>query len=176
MQEKINMFKEIKKKNFIKKLKEDKNAVALLVSDVLRINKYYIESHIVYEDEFKPYDLVTKVTSNYIKIKATKYNKLIQIIKSETPFYKKTYNEEKGYYKIKIDINKIFDEHFDMILNDSMEEMREQFKTNNKEALLDLCTSFELMNSIPEEELKRNIQVIKESDRVTRIRITIPIK
>ncbi len=173
MEEKINTLKEIERENYIRRIKEDKENLIMLISDVLGIDKKYVKKHITNIEE-SPYDLITTVTSNYIKIKTSKYNKIIKNIE-ENKFYKKTYNEEKGYYKIKIDINKIYDEYFEMVLEKELNEMSKDFKEKSKEELLDLCTVFSLMSRIPKDELKNNIEISKESDKVTRIRIAIPI-
>lgn len=174
MKEKINELKEIERENYIRRIKEDKEALISLISDVLEIDKKYVKKHITFDIENTPYDLITKITPNYIKIKTSKYNKIIKNIQDDNIFYKKTYNEEKGYYKIKIDINKIYDEYFEIVLEQELKEMEKQFKTKTKDELLDICTVFSLMSRIPKEELKNNIQIIKESDSLTRIRIAIP--
>jgi len=173
MKEKIKMLKEIERENYIRRVKEDKESLISLISDVLMIDKKYVKKHITTIEE-SPYDLITTVTANYIKIKTSKYNKIIKNLDESTIFYKKTYNEEKGYYKIKIDINKIYDEYFEMVLERELNEMSEEFKEKSKDELLDLCTVFSLMSRIPKDELKNNIQIIKENDKVTRIRIAIP--
>ena len=173
MEEKINTLKEIERENYIRRIKEDKENLIMLISDVLGIDKKYVKKHIKNIEE-SPYDLITTVTSNYIKIKTSKYNKIIRNIE-ENKFYKKTYNEEKGYYKIKIDINKIYDEYFEMVLERELNEMSKEFKEKTKDELLDLCTVFSLMSRIPKDELKNNIQILKENDKITRIRIAIPI-
>lgn len=172
MQEKINTLKEIERENYIRRIKEDKENLICLISDVLGIDKKYVKKHITNIEE-SPYDLITTVTSNYIKIKTSKYNKIIKNIE-ENEFYKKTYNEDKGYYKIKIDINKIYDEYFETVLEKELNEMSKDFKEKSKEELLDLCTVFSLMSRIPKDELKNNIEISKDSDKVTRIRIMIP--
>ncbi len=173
MKEKIKMLKEIERENYIRRVKEDKESLISLISDVLMIDKKYVKKHITTIEE-SPYDLITTVTANYIKIKTSKYNKIIKNLDESTIFYKKTYNEEKGYYKIKIDINKIYDEYFEMVLERELNEMSKDFKEKSKDELLDLCTVFSLMSRIPKDELKNNIQIIKENDKVTRIRIAIP--
>ena len=173
MEEKINTLKEIERENYIRRIKEDKENLIMLISDVLGIDKKYVKKHITNIEE-SPYDLITTVTANYIKIKTSKYNKIIRNIE-ENRFYKKTYNEEKGYYKIKIDINKIYDEYFEMVLERELNEMSKEFKEKTKDELLDLCTVFSLMSRIPKDELKNNIQILKENDKITRIRIAIPI-
>ena len=173
MKEKIKMLKEIERENYIRRVKEDKESLISLISDVLMIDKKYVKKHITTIEE-SPYDLITTVTANYIKIKTSKYNKIIKNLDESTIFYKKTYNEEKGYYKIKIDINKIYDEYFEMVLERELNEMSEEFKEKSKDELLDLCTVFSLMSRIPKDKLKNNIQIIKENDKVTRIRIAIP--
>ena len=172
MKEKINTLKEIERENYIRRIKEDKENLICLISDVLNIDKKYVKKHITNIEE-SPYDLITTVTSNYIKIKTSKYNKIIKNIE-ENKFYKKTYNEDKGYYKIKIDINKIYDEYFEMVLEKELNEMSKDFKEKSKDELLDLCTVFSLMSRIPKDELRNNIQIIKENDKVTRMRIAIP--
>ena len=174
MKEKINILKEIERENYIRRVKENKESLISLISDVLMLDKKYVKKHITFDIENTPYDLITKVTANYIKIKTSKYNKIIRNLDDNSIFYKKTYNEEKGYYKIKIDINKIYDEYFEMVLEKELNEMSKDFKTNNKDELLDLCTVYSLMSKIPIEELRNNIQIIKENDKVTRIRIAIP--
>lgn len=173
MKEKIKMLKEIERENYIRRVKEDKESLISLISDVLMIDKKYVKKHIKTIEE-SPYDLITTVTANYIKIKTSKYNKIIKNLDESTIFYKKTYNEEKGYYKIKIDINKIYDEYFEMVLERELNEMSKDFKEKSKDELLDLCTVFSLMSRIPKDELRNNIQIIKENDKVTRIRIAIP--
>lgn len=173
MKEKIKMLKELERENYIRRVKEDKESLISLVSDVLMLDKKYVKKHITTIEE-SPYDLITTVTANYIKIKTSKYNKIIKNIDDSTIFYKKTYNEEKGYYKIKIDINKIYDEYFEMVLERELDEMSKDFKTDNKDELLDLCTVFSIMNKIPIEELRNNIEVSKENNKITRIRIAIP--
>lgn len=174
MKEKIKMLKELERENYIRRVKEDKESLISLVSDVLMLDKKYVKKHITTIEE-SPYDLITTVTANYIKIKTSKYNKIIKNIDDSTIFYKKTYNEEKGYYKIKIDINKIYDEYFEMVLERELDEMSKDFKTDNKDELLDLCTFLSIMNKIPIEELRNNIEISKENNRITRIRIAIPI-
>lgn len=174
MKEKIKMLKELERENYIRRVKEDKESLISLISDVLMLDKKYVKKHITTIEE-SPYDLITTVTANYIKIKTSKYNKIIKNIDDSTIFYKKTYNEEKGYYKIKIDINKIYDEYFEMVLERELDEMSKDFKTDNKDELLDLCTVLSIMNKIPIEELRNNIEISKENNRITRIRIAIPI-
>ena len=174
MKEKIKMLKELERENYIRRVKEDKESLISLISDVLMIDKKYVKKHITTIEE-SPYDLITTVTANYIKIKTSKYNKIIKNIDDSTIFYKKTYNEEKGYYKIKIDINKIYDEYFEMVLERELDEMSKDFKTDNKDELLDLCTVLSIMNKIPIEELRNNIEISKENNKITRIRIAIPI-
>lgn len=173
MKEKIKMLKELERENYIRRVKEDKESLISLISDVLMLDKKYVKKHITTVEE-SPYDLITTVTANYIKIKTSKYNKIIKNIDDSTIFYKKTYNEEKGYYKIKIDINKIYDEYFEMVLERELDEMSKDFKTDNKDELLDLCTVLSIMNKIPIEELRNNIEISKENNRITRIRIAIP--
>lgn len=174
MKEKIKMLKELERENYIRRVKEDKESLISLISDVLMLDKKYVKKHITTIEE-SPYDLITTVTANYIKIKTSKYNKIIKNIDDSTIFYKKTYNEEKGYYKIKIDINKIYDEYFEMVLERELDEMSKDFKTDNKDELLDLCTVLSIMNKIPIEELRNNIEISKENNKITRIRIAIPI-
>ena len=174
MEEKINTLKEIERENYIRRIKEDKENLIMLISDVLGIDKKYVKKHITNIEE-SPYDLITTVTSNYIKIKTSKYNKIIKNLDESTIFYKKTYNEEKGYYKIKIDINKIYDEYFEMVLERELEKMSKDFKEKSKDELLDLCTVFSIMSRIPIEELRNNIEISKENNKITRIRIAIPI-
>lgn len=174
MKEKINMLKEIERENYIRRINEDKESLILLISDILNIEKNYVKKHIVFDIDNTPYDLITKVTPKYVKIKTSKYNKIIKNIENNNIFYKKTYNEEIGYYKIKIDINKIYDKYFDMILEKELDEMSKDFKMKTKEELLDICTVFSLMSRIPKEKLKNNIEIIKQSNSLTRIRITIP--
>lgn len=173
MKEKIKMLKELERENYIRRVKEDKESLISLISDVLMLDKKYVKKHITTIEE-SPYDLITTVTANYIKIKTSKYNKIIKNIDDSTIFYKKTYNEEKGYYKIKIDINKIYDEYFEMVLERELDEMSKDFKTDNKDELLDLCTVLSIMNKIPIEELRNNIEISKENNKITRIRIAIP--
>ena len=174
MKEKIKILKELERENYIRRVKEDKESLISLISDVLMLDKKYVKKHITTIEE-SPYDLITTVTANYIKIKTSKYNKIIKNIDDSTIFYKKTYNEEKGYYKIKIDINKIYDEYFEMVLERELNEMSKDFKTDNKDELLDLCTVLSIMNKIPIEELRNNIEISKENNKITRIRIAIPI-
>ena len=174
MKEKIKMLKEIERENYIRRVKEDKESLISLISDVLMIDKKYVKKHITTVEE-SPYDLITTVTANYIKIKTSKYNKIIRNLDKNTIFYKKTYNEEKGYYKIKIDINKIYDEYFELVLERELDEMSKDFKEKSKDELLDLCTVFSIMNKIPIEELRNNIEISKENNKITRIRIAIPI-
>lgn len=174
MKEKIKMLKEIERENYIRRVKEDKESLISLISDVLMIDKKYVKKHITTIEE-SPYDLITTVTANYIKIKTSKYNKIIKNLDESTIFYKKTYNEEKGYYKIKIDINKIYDEYFEMVLERELEKMSKDFKEKSKDELLDLCTVFSIMSRIPIEELRNNIEISKENNKITRIRIAIPI-
>ena len=174
MKEKIKMLKELERENYIRRVKEDKESLISLISDVLMLDKKYVKKHITTIEE-SPYDLITTVTANYIKIKTSKYNKIIKNIDDSTIFYKKTYNEEKGYYKIKIDINKIYDEYFEMVLERELDEMSKDFKTDNKDELLDLCTVLSIMNKIPIEELRNNIEISKENNKIIRIRIAIPI-
>lgn len=174
MKEKIKMLKELERENYIRRVKEDKESLISLISDVLMLDKKYVKKHITTIEE-SPYDLITTVTANYIKIKTSKYNKIIKNLDDSTIFYKKTYNEEKGYYKIKIDINKIYDEYFEMALERELGEMSKDFKTDNKDELLDLCTVLSIMNKIPIEELRNNIEISKENNKITRIRIAIPI-
>lgn len=174
MKEKIKMLKELERENYIRRVKEDKESLISLISDVLMLDKKYVKKHITTIEE-SPYDLITTVTANYIKIKTSKYNKIIKNLDDSTIFYKKTYNEEKGYYKIKIDINKIYDEYFEMVLERELDEMSKDFKTDNKDELLDLCTVLSIMNKIPIEELRNNIEISKENNKITRIRIAIPI-
>lgn len=174
MKEKIKMLKELERENYIRRVKEDKESLISLISDVLMLDKKYVKKHITTIEE-SPYDLITTVTANYIKIKTSKYNKIIKNLDDSTIFYKKTYNEEKGYYKIKIDINKIYDEYFEMVLERELDEMSKDFKTDNKDELLDLCTVLSIMNKIPIEELRNNIKISKENNKITRIRIAIPI-
>lgn len=173
MKEKIKMLKELERENYIRRVKEDKESLISLISDVLMLDKKYVKKHITTIEE-SPYDLITTVTANYIKIKTSKYNKIIKNLDDSTIFYKKTYNEEKGYYKIKIDINKIYDEYFEMVLERELDEMSKDFKTDNKDELLDLCTVLSIMNKIPIEELRNNIEISKENNKITRIRIAIP--
>lgn len=174
MKEKIKMLKEIERENYIRRVKEDKESLISLISDVLMIDKKYVKKHMTTIEE-SPYDLITTVTANYIKIKTSKYNKIIKNLDESTIFYKKTYNEEKGYYKIKIDINKIYDEYFEMVLERELDEMSKDFKEKSKDELLDLCTVFSIMSRIPIEELRNNIEISKENNKITRIRIAIPI-
>lgn len=174
MKEKIKMLKEIERENYIRRVKEDKESLISLISDVLMIDKKYVKKHMTTIEE-SPYDLITTVTANYIKIKTSKYNKIIKNLDDSTIFYKKTYNEEKGYYKIKIDINKIYDEYFEMVLERELEQMSKDFKEKSKDELLDLCTVFSIMSRIPIEELRNNIEISKENNKITRIRIAIPI-
>ena len=174
MKEKIKMLKEIERENYIRRVKEDKESLISLISDVLMIDKKYVKKHMTTIEE-SPYDLITTVTANYIKIKTSKYNKIIKNLDESTIFYKKTYNEEKGYYKIKIDINKIYDEYFEMVLERELEKMSKDFKEKSKDELLDLCTVFSIMSRIPIEELRNNIEISKENNKITRIRIAIPI-
>lgn len=174
MKEKIKMLKEIERENYIRRVKEDKESLISLISDVLMIDKKYVKKHMTTIEE-SPYDLITTVTANYIKIKTSKYNKIIKNLDDSTIFYKKTYNEEKGYYKIKIDINKIYDEYFEMVLERELEKMSKDFKEKSKDELLDLCTVFSIMSRIPIEELRNNIEISKENNKITRIRIAIPI-
>ena len=61
-----------------------------------------------------------------------------------------------------------------MVLEKELNEMSKDFKEKSKDELLDLCTVFSLMSRIPKDELRNNIQIIKENDKVTRIRIAIP--
>ena len=174
MKEKIKMLKEIERENYIRRVKEDKESLISLISDVLMLDKKYVKKHMTTIEE-SPYDLITTVTANYIKIKTSKYNKIIKNLDDSTIFYKKTYNEEKGYYKIKIDINKIYDEYFEMVLERELEKMSKDFKEKSKDELLDLCTVFSIMSRIPIEELRNNIEISKENNKITRIRIAIPI-
>ncbi len=172
MQEKIDMLKEIERENYIRRIKEDKENLIMLISDVLGIDKKYVEKHIT-NIENSPYDLIIKVTHKYIKIKTSKYNKIIKNIK-DNDFYKKTYNEEKGFYKIKIDINKIYDEYFEMVLEKELNEMSKEFEEKNKDELLDICTLFSLMDRIPKEELKDNIKITKGPNSSIKIQIALP--
>ena len=172
MQEKIDMLKEIERENYIRRLQEDKDSLSALIADVLGLNKKYIKNHIT-DIEDSPYDLITTVTHKYIKIKTSKYNKIIKNINGND-FYKKTYNEEKGYYKIKIDINKIYDEYFEMVLEKELNEMSKEFEEKDKDELLDICTLFSLMDRIPKEELKDNIKITKGPNSSIKIQIALP--
>lgn len=173
MQEKINMLKEIERENYIRRLHEDKESLTALIADVLGLEKKYIKNHIT-DIENSPYDLVTKITHKYIKIKTSKYNKVIKCVSDNSEFYKKTYNEEKGYYKIKIDINKIYDEYFEMVLERELNEMSKDFEHKSKDELLDLCTVFSLISRIPKDELGNNMVITKGPNSSIRIQIAIP--
>ena len=173
MKEKIKMLKEIERENYIRRIKEDKENLISLISDVFSIDKKYVKKHIIKIEE-SPYDLITTVTANYIKIKTSKYNKIIKNLDENTIFYKKIYNNEKGYYKIKIDINKKYDEYFEMVLERKIDEMSKDFKEKTKDELLDLCTVFSIMSRIPKEELRNIMQITKGNNKITRIRIAIP--
>ena len=173
MKEKIRILKEIERENYIRRINENKESLVSLISDVLRIDKKYIKKHIT-DTENSPYDLITKITPNYIKIKTSKYNKVIKNIENDSTFYKKTYNEERGYYKLKIDINKIYDEYFEMVLERKLDKMSKDFENKDKDELLDICTAFSIMSRIPKEELRNNMKITKEPNSSIRIQIAVP--
>ena len=62
-----------------------------------------------------------------------------------------------------------------MVLERELEKMSKDFKEKSKDELLDLCTVFSIMSRIPIEELRNNIEISKENNKITRIRIAIPI-
>jgi hypothetical protein len=129
--EKEKILKELRRRQFMNFLNE-KEFLAGIIGGTLKINPKYVEEKIKYEDdlEISPYDLIVKVTDTRIKIRTSKYNKKIENIKNNSENYKIYYDEKNKEYKIKINIDKVFEQGYNEVNKDEIKRIREM--TNKK--------------------------------------------
>ena len=79
MNEKQNLLKKLRRKQFNTFL-EDEEFLSAIIGQALNLEKEFIKEFIQPEEleEYNPYDLITKVTDTRIKIRTSKYNKIIK--------------------------------------------------------------------------------------------------
>lgn len=141
MNEKQNLLKKLRRKQFNTFL-EDEEFLSAIIGQALNLEKEFIKEFIQPEEleEYNPYDLITKVTDTRIKIRTSKYNKIIKDIKKNGEYYKKWYDEDTKEYKIKIYLDKIFEEKYKILEKEQKNKIEELFKDEplTKEDILNL--------------------------------------
>lgn len=129
MKEKENLLKELRKKQFNTFLKDEEFLFAI-IGQALDLEKEFVKEFIKPEEleEYDPYDLITKVTDTRIKIRTSKYNKIIKDMKKKGEYYKKWYDENTQEYKIKICLDKIFENKYNILEQEQKNKIEELFK------------------------------------------------
>lgn len=156
MNDKEMLLRELKRKVFIKRLETEDSTVAMTIALSLGLDIKYVKKHLVLDKNTVegPYDLVTSITQNYIKIKTSKYNKIIRSIPVEDRFYRVFYNEKNQQYKIKIDIIKLFEYYYVEALEDEFKNSSVDFKVDikNREQLMNISILCAALRLIPEDD------------------------
>ena len=141
MKENEKILKELRKREF-KSLLQNKEFLAEIVSKVLNLDKEYIEKSIKLkkQNQYSKYDLITKITETRIKIRTSKYNRIIQNISDKGKFYIAWYDEKLEEFKIKIYLDKIFEHCYKDVQKKEEKQLQEIFKNQqlNKDDLTNL--------------------------------------
>lgn len=141
MKEKENLLKELRRKQFNKFL-EDKEFLSAIIGQTLNIDENYIKENIKKDnqEEYEPYDIITKLTDTRIKIRTSKYNKIIKNINTRGEYYKKWFEENSQEYKIKIYLDKIFESKYKIIEQTQKDKIEELFEEEplEKEDILNI--------------------------------------
>ena len=141
MKENEKILKELRKREF-KTLLQNKEFLSEIISKVLGLDKEYIKKNIKLDkkNQYSKCDLITKITETRIKIRTSKYNRIIQNISDEGKFYIAWYDEKLGEFKIKIYLDKIFEHCYKDVQKKEEKKLQEIFKNQqlNKDDLTNL--------------------------------------
>ena len=119
------ILKELRRRQFMDFLNK-KEFLAGIIGGILKINPKYVEEKLKDEDDLiiNPYDLIVKVTGTRIKIRTSKYNKIIDNIEKNSDYYKIYYDERKQEYRIKINIDKTFEQGYNEVNKDEIRKIK----------------------------------------------------
>ena len=167
-----NLLKNLKWHDFVKSVSTNFNVLCEMISSAIGVGESDIKKNIVLDSSNieKPYDLITKIESDYIIIKTSKFNKFIKNIPEYGRFYFKKFIDDEQSYIIYINLESIHNSFYDGMLEQEFKKISDimNIDINDKENLKDYSILVSCLRLLP----KENLDEIRNKD-LTNVMISI---